>query len=78
VSVLQFLPSLSDRDAAETIRRLIDFKYALRLDLDDPGFHHSVLSDAVRTFRVIRGLAAGQSVQQLISMPSSTGNATLT
>ena len=33
---------------------------------------------AVRTFHVIRGLAAGQAVQQLISMPSSTGNATLT
>jgi transposase len=45
VSVLQFLLGLSDRDAAEAVRCRIDFKYALGLDLDDPGFHHSVLSD---------------------------------
>jgi transposase len=45
VSVLQFLPDLSGRDAAEAVRCRIDFKYALGLELDDPGFHHSVLSD---------------------------------
>src|SRR5580704_13696711 len=43
VSVLQFLLDLSDRGAAEAVRCRIDFKYALGLDLDDPGFHHSVL-----------------------------------
>ena len=42
---LQFLLGLSDRDAAEAVRCRIDFKYALGLDLDDPGFHHSVLGD---------------------------------
>ncbi|MFF7994607.1 IS1182 family transposase [Kitasatospora xanthocidica] len=45
VSVLQVLLGLSDRDAAEAVRCRIDFKYALGLDLDDPGFHHSVLTD---------------------------------
>ncbi|MDT3728798.1 transposase [Streptomyces sp. DSM 41972] len=45
VSVLQFLYNLSDRQAAEAVRCRIDFKYALALELDDPGFHHSVLSD---------------------------------
>jgi transposase len=45
VSVLQFLLELSDRDAAEAVRCRTDFKYALGLDLDDPGFHHSVLGD---------------------------------
>ncbi|GAB2822682.1 hypothetical protein GCM10027073_61370 [Streptomyces chlorus] len=45
VSVLQFLYNLSDRQAAEAVRCRIDFKYALALPLDDPGFHHSVLSD---------------------------------
>ncbi|TDC99443.1 transposase [Nonomuraea deserti] len=45
VSVLQFLLNLSDRQAAEAVRCRIDFKYALDLDLDDPGFHHSVLTD---------------------------------
>src|SRR2546429_7029971 len=45
VSVLQFLLDLSDRDAAEAVRCRLDFKYALRLGLDDPGLHHSPLSD---------------------------------
>jgi transposase len=45
VSVLQFLLGLSDRGAAEAVRCRIDFKYALGLHLDDPGFHHSVLGD---------------------------------
>jgi transposase len=45
VCVLQFLHNLSDRQAAEAVRCRIDFKYALAMELDDPGFHHSVLSD---------------------------------
>jgi transposase len=45
VCVLQFVLTLSDRQAAEAVRCRIDFKYALGLELDDPGFHHSVLSD---------------------------------
>ena len=42
------LPSCTGRwgcDAAEAMRCRIDFKYALGLDPDDPGFHHSVLGD---------------------------------
>jgi transposase len=45
ISVLQFLLDLPDRDAAEAVRCRIDFKYALGLELDDPGFHFSVLGD---------------------------------
>ena len=45
VCVLQFLLDLSDRQAAEAVRCRIDFKYALAMELDDPGFHHSVLTD---------------------------------
>jgi transposase len=45
VCVLQFLLDLSDRQAAEAVRCRIDFKYALALELDDSGFHHSVLTD---------------------------------
>jgi hypothetical protein len=45
VCVLQFLLDLSDRQAAEAVRCRIDFKYALAPELDDPGFHHSVLGD---------------------------------
>lgn len=45
VSVLQFLLNLSDRQAAEAVRCRIDVKYALAMELEDPGFHHSILSD---------------------------------
>lgn len=45
VCMLQFLLGLSDRQAAEAVRCRIDFKYALAMELDDPGFHHSVLAD---------------------------------
>ncbi|MFE7805248.1 transposase, partial [Streptomyces sp. NPDC057430] len=45
VCVLQFLLGLSDRQATEAVRCRIDFKYALAMELDDPGFHHSVLGD---------------------------------
>ncbi|MFI0944098.1 transposase [Streptomyces sp. NPDC021020] len=43
--VLQFLLNLSDRQVAEAVRCRIDFKYALAMELEDPGFHHSILSD---------------------------------
>ena len=38
VSVLQFAENLSDRAAANAVRTRIDWKYALGLELDDPGF----------------------------------------
>jgi transposase len=45
VTVLQFAEGLSDRQAADAVRGRIDWKYALGLDLTDPGFHYSVLSE---------------------------------
>ncbi|MCX5536551.1 IS1182 family transposase [Streptomyces sp. NBC_00006] len=45
VSVLQFTENLSDRAAANAVRTRIDWKYALGLELDDPGFDHSVLCE---------------------------------
>ena len=45
ISVLQFLLELSDRQAAESVRNRIGFEYALGMELEDPGFHHSVLAD---------------------------------
>src|SRR5215216_3368671 len=45
VTVLQFLEQLSDRQAAEAVRSRIDWKYALGLELTDPGFHFSVLAE---------------------------------
>jgi transposase len=45
VTVLQFAAGLSDRQAAEAVCGRIDWKYALGLALDDPGFHYSVLCE---------------------------------
>src|SRR3954447_14881855 len=45
VTVLQFAEDLSDRRAADAVRGRIDWKYALGLELDDPGFDFSVLSE---------------------------------
>jgi transposase len=45
VTVFQFLEHLSDRQAADAVRGRIDWKYALGLELTDPGFHFSVLAE---------------------------------
>jgi transposase len=45
VSVLQFAENLPDRQAAQAVRCRIDWKYALGMELTDPGFDHSVLSE---------------------------------
>lgn len=55
VSVLQFIEGLSDRQAATAVRDRIAWKYALGLELTDPGFDFSVLSE-FRT-RLIEGSA---------------------
>ena len=54
VTVFQFLEHLSDRQAADAVRARIDWKYALGLELTDPGFHFSVLSE-FRARLVARG-----------------------
>ena len=45
VTVMQFVENLSDRQAADAVRARIDWKYLLGLDLTDPGFDASVLSE---------------------------------
>src|SRR4249919_2445449 len=44
VTVLQYLENLTDRQAGLMVARAIDWKYALGLELADPGFDPSVLS----------------------------------
>ena len=60
VSVMQFAEQLSDRQAAEAARARIDWKYLLGLELGDPGFDASVLSE----FRA--RLVAGGLEQRLL------------
>ncbi len=45
VTGMQYVEGLSDQQAAEAVRGRIDWKYALCLELDDPGFDSSVLSE---------------------------------
>jgi transposase len=45
IIVFEYLEGLTDRQAAEAARNRIDWKYALSLALDDPGFDASVLSE---------------------------------
>ena len=44
-SVLQFSEDLTDRQAAEAVRDRMTWKYAPGLELEDPGFDASVLSE---------------------------------
>jgi transposase len=55
VTLLQFAEGLSDRQAANAVRSRIDWKYVLRLELTDPGFDASILSE-FRT-RLVAGAA---------------------
>jgi transposase len=56
VTMWQFAEGLSDRQAAHAVRSRLDWKDVLRLELTDPGFDASVLSE-FRT-RLITGAAA--------------------
>jgi len=60
VTLLQFREDLPDRRAAEAVRARIDWKYLLGLELDDPGFDHSVLCE----FR--SRLLAGSAEERLL------------
>ena len=60
VTVMQFAEGLSGRQAADAVRGRIDFKYALGLELSDPGFDHTVLAE----FRA--RLLAGNAEQLLL------------
>ncbi len=44
VTVLQFMEGQTDRQAAESVRSRIDWKYLLGLPLKYAGFHYSILS----------------------------------
>ncbi len=60
VLVLQFVEGLNDRQAADQVRSRLDWKYALGLELTDPGFDFSLLSE----FR--DRLIAGTAEQHLL------------
>jgi len=70
-TVLQFAEGLSDRQAADAVRSRIDWKYVLGLDLTDPGFDHTVLSE-FRT-RLITGKAEQLLLDALLTLARGQG-----
>jgi transposase len=59
VTIFQKAENLTDRQAAEAVRTRIDWKYALGLDLLDPGFDDSILSE-------FRTRVAGGGLEQVV------------
>jgi transposase len=45
VTVMQYIEGLTDRQSADAVRRCMDWKYALSLELTDAGFDFTLLHD---------------------------------
>jgi transposase len=71
ITVMQFAEGLSDRQAADAVRSRIDWKYALSLELTDPGFDHTVLSE-FRT-RLLAGKAERLLLDALLARVRERG-----
>ncbi|MBL1121110.1 IS1182 family transposase [Streptomyces sp. 110] len=71
VSVLQFAEGLPDRQTALAVRARIDWKYALDLELTDPGFDYSVLSE-FRT-RLVEADAGQQVFDRILDAAREAG-----
>ena len=70
-TLLQFAEGLSDRQAADAVRGRMDWKYALALELADPGFDHTVLS-AFRS-RLVKGQAEQLLLDALLTRCQELG-----
>ena len=62
---MQFAEGLSDRHAADAVRGQLDWKYMLGLELTDPSFDASILSEF--RARLIQGKVEQQVLQPLPS-----------
>lgn len=65
VTVMQYAENLTDRQAADAVRSRIDWKYALGLELTDPGFNFSVLCEF--RSRLIAGEAEETLLQTMLA-----------
>src|SRR5262249_33493 len=66
VTVMQFVEQLSDEQAADAVRDHLAWKYALALELDDPGFDASVLCEFRK--RILEGGAEALVLDSLLSL----------
>jgi len=71
VTIMQFREHLADRQAAEAVRARIDWKYLLSLELTDPGFDFSVLSEF--RDRLLAGSAAELLLDKLLERCRALG-----
>lgn len=71
VTVFQMAEGLPDRQAADSVRAHLDWKYALGLPLDDPGFDFSVLSEF--RSRVLAGGAEQQLLEGILAHARQQG-----
>ena len=71
VTVMQYMEGLSDRQSAEAVRERIDWKYALGLELTDPGFDFSVLTEF--RARLLAGGAETHLLQALLELCKRRG-----
>jgi transposase len=65
VTIMQYIEDFSDRRAADAVHSRIDWKYALSLELTDPGFDSTVLSE-FRT-RFVAGAAEQRLLDALLA-----------
>jgi transposase len=71
VTLMQFRENLADRQAAEAVRARIDWKYLLGLELTDPGFDFSVLSEF--RDRLLAGSAEALLLDKLLEQCRARG-----
>ena len=71
ITVMQFAEGLTDRQAADAVRARIDWKYALALELTDPGFDASVLCDF--RARLLAGGAEQRLFEQMLLLFKDQG-----
>ena len=71
ITIMQFAEGLSDRQTADAVRSKIDWKYALALELTDPGFDASVRSE-FRT-RLIAGHAEALLFETMLTHLRAAG-----
>jgi transposase len=71
VTIMQFREHLADRQAAKAVQARIDWKYLLGLDLTDPGFDFSALSEC--SDRLLAGSAAVLLLDKLLEQCRTMG-----
>jgi transposase len=71
ITVGQFIEGLPDRQAADAVRGRIDLKYALGLELSDPGFDFTSLSDFRK--RLVEGGAEQMLLDAMLAVFKERG-----